>query len=422
MKIEFNKGKIEEKEEKKDEIKDEVKEEIEEEIDYQEEKKEKKSFIRQNDLKKPLLKIAIIITAILGLLLILSLIIRLITPKTKTFEEIESIMANAAKSYFSERKNYLPENVGDVVEVDVANLVAAEKMKDLSEYTDENTVCSGRVEVEKTEDSYVYSPYLDCGDSYETIELYKKVEKDNPTVSSGYGLYAESGNYIFKGETVNNYLKLGNTIWRIVKINSDNTTTLIENDRAKVETEYSSTSFPWDDRYNIEKENNYGINNFGPSRIHEIIQGIYNEKYEQEVKIITKEDREKFAPYDLCIGKRSESDTTKDNSTECLTRLENKYVGLLTASDYMNASLDTNCTNTISESCQNYNYLNSEYPYWLMTASSDLSYYVYAAGGYDAIYKSKASSKNSIRLVVRLKNNVFYKSGTGTEEDPYIVK
>ena len=70
MKIEFNKGKIEEKEEKKDEIKDEVKEEIEEEIEYQEDKKEKKSFIRQNDLKKPLLKIAIIITAILGLLLI----------------------------------------------------------------------------------------------------------------------------------------------------------------------------------------------------------------------------------------------------------------------------------------------------------------------------------------------------------------
>lgn len=416
MKIEFDKGKIE-----KEEVKEDI-EEVKEEIEEKEEVKEKKSFVRQNDLKKPLLKIAIIISIILGLLLIVSLIASLMKPRTKSFEEIESIMASAAKSYFSERKNYLPENVGDVVEVDVANLVAAEKMKDLSEYTDENTVCSGRVEVERTEDSYVYSPYLDCGDSYETIELYKKVEKDNPTVSSGYGLYAQSGNYVFRGETLNNYLKIGNTTWRIIKINSDNTMNLIQNERSVVDTGYYSKTCPWDDRYNKEKGNSYGINDFGPSRIHEIIQGIYNEKYKQEVKIITKEDREKFAPYDLCIGKRSESDTTKDNSTECLTRLENKYVGLLTASDYMNASLDTNCTNTISESCQNYNYLNSEYPYWLMTASSDLSYYVYAAGGYDAIYKSKASSKNSIRLVVRLKNNVFYKSGTGTEDDPYIVK
>ena len=207
MKIEFNKGKIEDKET------DEIKEEITEEVEEQEDVHEKKSFVRQNDLKKPLLKIAIIISAVLGLLLIILLIISLMTPKTKSFEEIEAIMTNAAKSYFSERKNYLPENVGDVVEVDVANLVAAEKMKDLSEYTDENTVCSGRVEVEKTEDSYV-----------------------------------------FRGETVNNYVKLGNTMWRIVKINKDNSITLIEAEVAKVADKYGSFSFIWDDRYNTEKE------------------------------------------------------------------------------------------------------------------------------------------------------------------------
>ena len=416
MKIEFNKGKIEDKET------DEIKEEITEEVEEQEDVHEKKSFVRQNDLKKPLLKIAIIISAVLGLLLIILLIISLMTPKTKSFEEIEAIMTNAAKSYFSERKNYLPENVGDVVEVDVANLVAAEKMKDLSEYTDENTVCSGRVEVEKTEDSYVFSPYLDCGDSYKTIELYKKVQEDNEVTTSGYGLYAQSGDYVFRGETVNNYVKLGNTMWRIVKINKDNSITLIEAEVAKVADKYGSFSFIWDDRYNTEKEAKYGINNFSASRIYDTIISIYNEKYDAEDKVLTKSDKEKLAPYDLCIGKRSESDTTKDNSTECLTRLENKYVGLLTASDYMNASLDPKCTNTTNASCQNYNYLNSRYQYWLMTASTENSYHAYAISSGKGIMGSFASNSNGIRLVVRLKNNVFFKSGSGTEDDPYILK
>ena len=410
MKIEFNKGKIEDKE--KEEVKDEEVVEVE----------TKKEFIRQNDLKKPLLKIAIVSAAVLGVLLIILLLVSLMTPKTRSFEDIEAIMKQAAMDYFAERKNYLPSKVGDVREVDVANLVAAEKMKDLSEYTDENTVCSGRVEVEKTDDSYVYSPYLDCGDSYVTIELYKKVQKDSPIISSGYGLYSQNGNYVFRGETVNNYVKIGNTMWRILRINSDNTISLVQADIVKIQNDVGSTGYVWDDRYNPEKENNYGINNFGPSRIHENLIAIYDENYEDEVIVMTKADKEKFVLHDLCIGKRSSQDTSKDNSTECSTKLERKYVGLLTASDYMNASLDTNCTYTTNESCQNYNYLNLDKQFWLITASSENSYDVYSVAYMGGITAKRASGTGGIRLVVRLKNNVFYKSGTGTEADPYILK
>lgn len=412
MKIEFNKGKVEKEVDNDSEVEVEV------------EEKPKKEFIRQNDLKKPLLKIAIIIAAVLGLLLIILLIASLMTPKTRTFEDIEAIMKQAAMDYYGERKNYLPTEVGDVSEVDVSNLVAAGKMKDLSEYTGENVSCSGRVEVEKTEDSYVYSPFLDCGEDYITIEMYKKIESDNEPVTSGYGLYSMNGAYVFRGETVNNYLKLGNTMWRIVKINNDNTTTLIEADTAQVEMDYISKNFPWDNRFNLEKNSNVGIANFGPSRIHEFILRIYDEDYNltssDGVKILTKEDKEKLAIHDLCVGKRSSSDPSKDNTPECKTLLEKKYVGLLTASDYMNASLDTNCKTTTSSSCQNYNYLNISKQWWLMTASTEDTYSAYSV--YDGIYARKASSNAGIRLVVRLKNNVFYKSGTGTEADPYIVK
>ena len=410
MKIEFNKGKVEK--------------EIDNDSEIVEEEKPKKEFIRQNDLKKPLFRIAVIISAVLGTLLIILLIASLVTPKTRSFEDIEAIMKQAAKEYYSERKNSLPTEVGDITEVDASSLVAAGKMKDLSEYTGENISCSGRVEVEKTEDSYVYNPFLDCGDDYITIEMYKKIQSDNKPVTAGYGLYAMNGSYVFRGEKVNNYLKLGDTMWRIVKINNDNTTTLIEADIALVEMDYVTKNFPWDDRFNLEKESNVGITNYGPSRIHESINRIYEGDYTMEsnedIKILSKEDKEKLAVHDLCIGKRSESDSSKDNSTECKTLLEDKYVGLLTASDYMNASLDSNCKSTTSYSCQNYNYLNIDRQWWLITTAAENTYTAYAV--YQGIDSKRASSGSGIRLVVRLKNSVFYKSGSGTEEDPYIVK
>jgi hypothetical protein len=47
-------------------------------------------------------------------------------------------------------------------------------MKELSEYTQEGVVCSGTVQVEKTGTDYLYTPYLNCGENYATVELYKK--------------------------------------------------------------------------------------------------------------------------------------------------------------------------------------------------------------------------------------------------------
>ena len=88
----------------------------------------------------------------------------------------------------------------------------------------------------------------------------------------------------------------------------------------------------------------------------------------------------------------------------------------------MNASLDPNCTYTTNESCQNYNYLNLDKQFWLITASSENSYDVYSVAYMGGITAKRASGTGGIRLVVRLKNNVFYKSGTGTEADPYILK
>ena len=61
-----------------------------------------------------------------------------------------------------------------------------------------------------------------------SIELaLENIIANEKIVTSGYGLYAVNGNYVYRGELVNNYVKFGKTLWRIVKITSNNNIVLI---------------------------------------------------------------------------------------------------------------------------------------------------------------------------------------------------
>ena len=73
--------------------------------------------------------------AILGgtaILLLVLYMLSLTKNTTYEYEEIESILSNAAQSYFKDYPESLPVSDGDIVEIDSSNLVAAGKMKDLS--------------------------------------------------------------------------------------------------------------------------------------------------------------------------------------------------------------------------------------------------------------------------------------------------
>lgn len=367
------------------------------------------------DAKKKLYKILFIIAGAFIIIILLILIASLFTKKSYTYADIEKIMKNAAIEYFNEHKNYLPKSNGDTVEVNVTNLIVEEKMKDLSEYTKSNIACKGYVEVEKRDSSYIYSPFLNCGDNYETIELYKKLTKEKNLVTEGYGLYNLNSEYTYKGEKVKNYLQLNNNLWRIVKVNSDNSILLVSN-------ESLNGSLQWDNRYNTQKGYNIGINNYPTSRIKEALDEVYKGIYKNNEKLLSAEDKEKIKPFTQCISKRDKLDQTKDNSTECIEKYENQKLGLLTVSDYLNASVDKNCNNTISAECQNYNYLQEEKDYWLATTNSQNTYEVYivlADGGIELRY---ATSSAYIKPTITLKSNVLYESGNGTKSNPYKIK
>lgn len=344
--------------------------------------------------------------------LLVGVVLYIFSNKTYDYDAIENIMVEAAESYFADNPNRLPTTESQRVEIDVDTLVAEEKMKEMSEYTGKNLSCSGKVAVQTNGDGYLYIPQLDCGESYITQSLKEKVTKK--VVSEGYGLYEVGDSYVYRGENVNNFVKLDNALWRIVKVTSDGNFMLILDDDM-------SESVPWDDRYNTQIGYNVGINTFSASRIKDSILENYNTNEEDKI-ILSDNDRSKIVSFDLCTGKRSVSDTAKDNSIECSEILENQKVGLLTASDFMMGSIDPNCKTVVDYSCQNYNYLATSYEWWLVTAVKDNTKEVYGVNSSGVAEATTAASYMYPRVVVMLDGNVLFKSGKGTESNPYKIK
>ena len=136
-----------------------------------------------------------------------------------------------------------------------------------------------------------------------------------------------------------------------------------------------------------------------------------------------------------------ENEEGKDNTIECAEKMKNQKIGFLTVSDYMNASLDPNCKNTVSKTCKNYNYLSKVGNWWLVTADKNDNSKVYqvnqggkvisntASNSVDLMSLQAAGEPNKYikriiiaRPIIYLNSKVLYRSGKGTLENPYKVK
>lgn len=383
------------------------------EDDMEEETSNKKDTDKE-DLKKLILKLMIIIGGGILLLILILSISSAFTKKDYSYEEIEQIMVQAAKSYFNDNPQNLSIADTRTVEVPVANLVAAGKMKDLSEYTAKGIACTGNVIVSKVGNDYVYTPNLNCGESYSSTPLYTKVLQDSPITDNGYGLYSLNGEKVFRGEKVNNYVQLEKALWRIVKIDSSNNVVLIK------ETPVGYTS-SWDNRYNQEIGYNVGLNNYSTSRIKEYLESSYNPTKETEIYLSTN-DKAKLVAYDVCVGSRATNSKTNSNAIECKTKEEGQLLGLLTVSDYINASTDPNCITAESLTCQNYNYLVKDYAWWLTTPVTNTTDRAYSITVKGEIKASQTGDYYSVRPVIKLNPTVAISGGEGTETKPYIIK
>lgn len=331
----------------------------------------------------------------------------------KTYNEIENIMTSATIDYYKDHKSKLPTNIGDSISINANTLISKEYMEDFTEYLkDKEASCEGNINIIKVNKEYRYTPLLECDNNYKTEKLVDKIKDLNPIVTSGNGLYELNNELVYRGEKPNNNILFAGYDWKIVKITDDKImiilNSIIKDDEARI----------WDDRYNKEKEEDVGINDYGVSRAYEYLTSLYKGK-----SLFSSEDKLLISNYDLYIGKRKEEDSDKTGNLEKSNILENQYIGLLPAYDFMNASLDANCNKTDSNSCGNYNYLSIfEKNWWLITGDNANTSKVYKNSNYSNIYASSANHEAYMRPVITIINDAIYVSGNGTTKNPYKFK
>ena len=395
-------------------------------------------------MDKQMIKYVGILVGIIFLLIIVLLIKNSMTGGKKyTNEELEEKLVEAAKKYVEDKKknnqDILPDAPGGTpLELDEALLVNNDYIKELSSISKGNVTCNGRVYVWNAGNgNYDYVPELTCG-PYTTVKLVEQVIVDNDYgVTYGSGLYqrkngafvtedrnldgnGENFEYVFRGDDVNNYVQIDENLFRIVSIDSEDNMLLIL-------VGSSRKSYTWDEKFNSETNKYQGVNIYEENGLESNAYKLAREFYDGTLDMLNKEKISKklnhlIVPMDLCIGKRSSTDSSIDGSTECKTVLEGEYVGLLPAYYYMSASLDSECTSIASKNCGNYNYLSSFDDYWwLVTANSENSNEAYSVSKKFAA-SNFCSYKSVIRPIIKIGSRVLYQEGNGTLETPYKIK
>ena len=353
------------------------------------------------NIDKKMLKMFGIVIGIVALIFIILIIIIAVNGSTKTYLQVENMMIDGAKKYYQKNTDALPNNDNETSTISSDKLIEEGYLASFDKLLKDPT-CSGQVNVSKSGNSYLYNATLNCNEKYAT-KKFKNILIDT-VVNSGNGLYKYNDTYIYRGDDVNNYVSFADKIWRILKINADGSIKLIDT------TKYNKVV--WDDRYNSDKSYNIGINDYTVSRIKETLDEI-EETY-------TNEDLSYMMKQNLCIGKRSNSDTSTDGNIECSKTFDNQYLGLIQINEFAQASLSELCKSPLDMECTNYNYLSDLRSSWTLTADSNTSYKVYKLA--NNIYLANANSSAQPSVVITINPNVNYATGDGTLENPYTFR
>lgn len=195
-------------------------------------------------------------------------------------------------------------------------------------------------------------------------------------VYEGNGAYRINGNTIYKGENVDNYVSFSNMLWRIIKIKSDNTIVMMLDDYINI--------LPWNEEYTA----------FTKSDIFNYLNDIFIKSF----------NTEKLAKTTIC-----EDDINSMTTISCSKMNLDNYISLLDISDYVNSIVDDKT------------FLSKEdEKIWLANSSSAANKAWHTSS--NTITLSKPNINYLVKPVVTLANNNVLLSGTGTKENPYIVK
>lgn len=329
-----------------------------------------------------------------------------------TYENYEKKMVSSAEKYFKDN-DAIPTKEGENSTVRIDKLVEEKYIKSPEKALGDNT-CKGSVTVRRNgasieqngEGFLSYTYTLDC-EKYSTVHLADKIKENIVTEESG--LYKVGDEYIFKGDKPKNYITFFGKNYRIMGIDRNGIVKLIKD-------EPEITRRMWDNKYNTEVNKNFGKNIYKDSLI---LTNLIND-YKNEKKI-SKDAKKKIVAYNVCIGKRKNTDFTISKELDCSEVLENQVISLISISDYALASLDTECKTTVSNSCNNYNYLyNMASSTWTLSTISNNTYEsIFVSAGMEEIQNS--NNYNEYNIVIYIDGDMLYQSGNGTLEKPYVI-
>ena len=205
--------------------------------------------------------------------------------------------------------------------------------------------------------------------------------KDN-SISNNNSLTSVNEELYFYGKDVKNYVSYSNFLWRIVKINTDNTVTLALDN--------SITSLAKGKYKNFKDTNIYTWLNKSDKEYSGILENILNNK-------------EKYLTYtNTCID-----DIEDIKKVTCENKVKETYITIPSLNDYINTGN--------SESFLN----NDEYYYLTNNEKEDTSWYVDKNG---KISTSDGTDILGIKPVITVKDTIQIKTGDGSKESPYIFE
>lgn len=401
------------------------------------------SFIRDNIVK--------IILGLIALVILVVIVVACSNKKTIVSDdtgylEMENKLQNAAIRLTKKNKALLPKITNNTRKIQINTLIENNLLNEFHAVEDRNVKCTGYVDIIKKYDDredYRYTPYIKCGKYYETKTISEHIIANEPIKTEGEGLFQvevkkEEQNiqvkdensdspvenqkyysYYYKGEYPNNYIILGERLYRIIEITEDGNLKVIS-------TQATGSSYIWDDRFNSEKQRYIGINDFDKSRLKDNLEFLYNNTNSDSGEVFFSDiEKEYIVEHEFCVGKRSENEKLISSQYEC-TEKENLRVGLISIADYYRVSTSTGCTEVGKNECNNYNYLFSldrgrDIVLSTLTGSKDDTYGVFIIY-YGELTVKNANGGKKLYPVVYLDKNILYKSGDGSYKNPYIVR
>ncbi len=276
-----------------------------------------------------------------------------------------------------------------------------------------NSMTSFNLKVKKTEDleEYFYATILKNTPS--TKNPKTKVGIDIATTNEGLiEDYDDMGlTYYYRGQVLNNYVSLADSLWRIVRINGDGTVKLV------LDTDISELA----NYHNDVKESE----DFAHTNILNILNTYYETylaKYEDYI-----------VSYKYCVEKESTLNETKKvynaynrlvtneiPTFNCLGDSYNNRIGLLTADEVLYAGANFKDDN---QSFYLYN-ADIENVWWTSTLAeatgTDFKPFAVSSSG-KMTYDTSGTLFRSLRPTINLNRKVIV-TGDGSKSNPYLIK